>query len=194
VEATQKDERYTYADYALWDDETRYELIDGVAYAMARPSIAHQSVSMALSNQLYNYLQGKPCVVLSEVDVRLNAEGQDDTVVVPDILVVCDKNKLEDGAAVNGAPDVVIEILSPSSTRHDRFIKFQKYQQAGVREYWIVDPGDKTVWVNILDNGRYYGAVYADTDLAPVHVLQGCSINLADVFAQSYDKHLSNKP
>ena len=129
-------------------------------------------------------MHGKPCkLYAAPFDVRLNGAGdEDDTVVQPDIVVVCDKSKLDDKGC-NGAPDMVIEILSPSSTRHDMFIKFIRYQKAGVREYWVVDPDVKKVIAYILENGRYCGSVYADTESAPVHVLEGCVINLPDVFA-----------
>jgi Uma2 family endonuclease len=115
--------------------------------------------------------------------VRLNADTYDNTVVQPDLVVVCDKSKLDDKGCV-GAPDMVIEILSPSTEEYDKVEKFDQYLQAGVREYWIVDPVSKTVMVNILDDKKYYSATYAETDTVPVHVLEGCVIDLADVFAE----------
>ena len=182
MEALRKDKLYTYDDYSKWEDAERRELIDGVIYAMSpAPLRKHQRTSGRLYRQLANFLQGKPCeVYAAPFDVRLNAGI---TVVQPDIVVVCDKSKLDDKGCV-GAPDMVIEILSQSTEVRDRVLKFNQYLCAGVREYWIIDPDSKTVTVNILDNERYYSAAYAETDTAPVHVLEGCVIDLADVFAE----------
>jgi Uma2 family endonuclease len=178
------DKHYTYADYCTWDDSERWELIDGISYAMSpAPSPVHQRVSSRLHLQLASFLKGKPCEVFSApFDVRLNADTDDDTVVQPDLLVVCDKSKLDDRGC-NGAPDMVIEILSLTTARRDTHIKFQLYQQAGVREYWIVHPETKTVQTHVLENERYYTTSYADTDTIPVHVLDGCVISVPDVFA-----------
>ena len=184
MEALRKEERYVYADYCTWDDSERWELIGGVPYAMSpAPSSRHQTIIGALYLQLGNFLKGKSCkVFLSPFDVRLNFDTDDDTVVQPDLLVVCNQAKIDDKGC-NGAPDMVIEILSPSSARHDKSVKFRLYQQFGVPEYWIVDPETKTVQVHVLDNGRYYTNIYTDADDAPVHVLESCTINLADLFA-----------
>jgi len=183
MDALRKEEHYTYNDYSSWDDGIRYELIDGAVYAMSpAPSSAHQGVSMALSIQLGSYLKGKPCKVFAApFDVRLNADTFDDTVVQPDIVVICDQEKLS-GTGCTGAPDLVIEITSPSTARNDRLIKFNLYQQYGVREYWIVDPDTKSVTVHILESGKYITSAYADTDSVAVHVLDGCTIDLTEVF------------
>ena len=175
---------YTWSDYVSWDDDARYELINGMPYMMSpAPSISHQAVSMELSRQLANFLKGKPCKVLSApCDVRLNAGDGDDIVVQPDLLIVCDMSKL-DGRACVGAPDMVIEVSSPSSMRHDRLTKFHLYQKAGVREYWIVEDDTKILQIHILKNGEYTTRAYSDTDQAPVHVLDGCTIDLTAVFA-----------
>jgi len=185
MEALREDEYYTYDDYLKWEDAERCELIDGVIYAMSpAPLRRHQGVSSNLHGQLFDFLKGKPCkVYAAPFDVRLNAGTYNNTVVQPDVVVVCDKSKLDDKGCV-GAPDLVIEILSPSTEVRDRVLKFNQYLQAKVREYWIVDPDSKTVTVNILDNDRYYSAAYAETDKAPVHVLEGCVIDLTDVFAE----------
>ena len=98
-------------------------------------------------------------------------------------MIVCGKSKLDKNGCV-GAPDMAIEILSPSSARMDKLIKFQKYLKYGVREYWIVDPDSKTVQAHVLDNGNYITNVYADTDEAPIRILDGCVINLQDVFSE----------
>lgn len=178
-------ERYTYADYSSWDDGNRYELIGGTAYMMSAPSVMHQSISMEFSRQLAAFLVGKPCKVFaSPFDVCLSAMGDDDdTVVQPDIVVVCDGSKL-DSKRCNGAPDMIIEIISPSTSRHDRIVKLNRYLQAGVREYWIADPDDKAVTVHTLDNGRYIISAYEGTETVSVEVLDGCKITLTDVFTE----------
>ncbi|MCL1919203.1 MAG: Uma2 family endonuclease [Peptococcaceae bacterium] len=181
----QSDKQYTYSDYLKWGDDVRCELIDGIPYMSPAPSLAHQTISLGLSLQLGNFLKGKPCrLFTAPCDVRLNTPDGDDTVVQPDLLVVCDKAKL-DGKACVGAPDMIIEILSPSTERKDKVTKLNLYQKAGVREYWIVDIDSKTVQVCILKNDEYIIKAYTDADIMPVHVLEGCMVNLADVFVES---------
>ena len=179
----QEDQRYAYADYYEWDDGERWELINGAPYLMSpSPLRAHQKISMELARQLATFLKGKPCEIFAApFDVRLNADTYDDTVVQPDLLIVCDRSKLDDKCCV-GAPDMVIEILSPSTWRHDKFVKFHVYRKAGVREYWIVDPDAETVQVCILENGKYVTTMYGDSDIVSVHILDGCTVNLREVF------------
>jgi len=183
-------ERYTFADVLTWGENDRIELIDGEAYMMAPPSRIHQKISMELSRQLANYLDGKKCEVYpAPFGVRLFEKDKDspdnvDTLVEPDISVVCDKNKLDKNGC-KGAPDMVIEILSPSTLRHDRFVKLGLYQRAGVREYWIVEPETRTVQVYTLENGILQPrAFYGPEDVAKVNVLEGCFIELAKVFKE----------
>ena len=179
------EEYYTYADYCTWDDDERWELIDGVAYAMSpAPTVNHQSISAKLVTQLSNFLKGRTCrVFAAPFDVRLNADADDETVVQPDVLVVCDKSKFAaDGRGLIGAPDLAIEILSQSTEKHDKHIKFKTYQRAGVREYWIIDPQHRIVMANLLTDGVYIARMYFEEDTVPVQVLEGCLIDLADVF------------
>lgn len=183
-------EYYTFADVLTWDENDRIELIDGEAYMMAPPSRIHQQISMELSRQLANFLVGKKCKVYpAPFGVRLFEKDGDrpenvDTMVEPDISVICDKNKL-DKYGCKGAPDLIIEILSPSSVRHDRFVKLTLYQWAGVREYWIVEPETRTVQVFTLENGILKPtAFYGPGDIAKVNVLEGCFIELCKVFAE----------
>ena len=174
--------RYTYTDYAKWDDDNRWELIDGVPYMMAAPSVLHQSASMSIASQLYTFLRGRNCKVFhAPFDVRLGSRFLDNTVVQPDILVVCDKSKL-DKAGLVGAPDMAVEILSPSSGYHDSIRKYNLYKKAGVREYWIVEPESKTVVVNVLKDGKYVRTDYEAPDAVPVSVLEGCVVDLGEVF------------
>ena len=177
--------RYTYADYCAWDDGKRWELIDGEAFVMEAPSRMHQGILMELSRQVSNFLRGHPCKVFAApFDVRLNAEEADDTVVQPDLLVVCDGRKLADGKCCKGAPDFAVEILSPTTAKHDRLRKFNLYLKAGVQEYWIVDPDTRRIDAYVLQGGRYAATQYADTGDAQVHGIPGLAISLADVFAE----------
>ncbi|MCL1822683.1 MAG: Uma2 family endonuclease [Oscillospiraceae bacterium] len=184
MEAISKDKRYTYADYLTWDDDVRYELIDGVPYMMSSPSRIHQEILGILHVRLFNFLEGKPCrVFISPLDVRLNAnkEKSDNSIVQPDLLVVCDKSKV-DVQSINGAPDFVIEVLSPSTASYDFIVKLNKYIQAGVREFWIVDPVTETVQVHIIENNNHIINTYEKHETVPVHILDGCIIDLKDVF------------
>ena len=183
-----QERRYTFADLLGWDDHTRYELYDGQPVALASPSDVHQRISMALSVQLGSYLMGKKCsVYAAPFDVRLFEERGDspddvDTVLQPDLMVVCDPGKV-DRHGVHGAPDLVIEILSDSTRRIDRLTKFGLYQRAGVREYWIVDPEAQTVAVHLLQDGQYGSPdFYAANAAVPVSVLDDCAVDLARVF------------
>lgn len=185
-----QEQRYTYADLLGWDDGTRYELFDGVPTALASPSDSHQRVLTALLLQLGNYLEGKRCNIYpAPFDVRLFQDAKDrpedvGTVVQPDLMVVCDHNKV-DRHGVHGAPDLVIEILSDSTRRIDRLTKFNLYQRAGVREYWIVDPDVQTVAVHLLQDGQYGSPDFYATDTKiPVSILDDCMVDLARVFRQ----------
>ena len=185
-----QEQRYTYADLLAWDDNTRYELYSGQPVALASPTDVHQRISMALSAQLYNYLIGKKCsVYAAPFDVRLfeeHGDGPEDvnTVLQPDIMVVCDPDKV-DRRGIHGAPDLIIEILSPSSARYDRLVKFNLYQRAGVREYWLVDPTTRMVSVYTLENGKYQAAAYGADDSVRVGILDDCTIDLSTVFPET---------
>ena len=183
-------ERYTFADALAWDDGERAELIDGEIYLMApAPSRPHQKVSGEIFRQLANYLEGKKCEAYSApFDVRLFEQDGDrpedvDTMVEPDITVVCDPSRLDDRGC-KGAPDMVVEILSPSTRRHDRLVKLNLYQRAGVREYWIVSPEEQAVEVFLLsgDGLLLPHEVYSRDGIAKVNVLDGCFIELSKVF------------
>jgi Uma2 family endonuclease len=174
--------RYTYSDYMTWDGEERLELIDGVPYLMSAPNRQHQGMLSNLHGQFWTFLKGKKCkVYFAPFDVRLNADTLDDTVVQPDLLIVCDDSKL-DKAGCKGVPDMVVELLSPSTSRYDRTTKFDTYLKAGIREYWIIDPETKILAAHILRDGNYIIHPYTNEDKAPVHVLEGFSIDLSEVF------------
>jgi Uma2 family endonuclease len=183
---------YTYADYLSWETDKRYELIDGEAYMLAAPTVSHQAISGELFGRFWNFLQGKPCQVFTApFDVRLfpREDDGDDTVVQPDLLVVCDKSKLSDNRACRGAPDLVIEILSPSNTNTALLLKFKKYLEAGVREYWLIDPETKDVQVHILERGdekspnRYISGIYGNGENLDVNVLPGLKIDFNNIWS-----------
>jgi Uma2 family endonuclease len=181
---------YTYADVLEWDEDVRAEIIDGEIYMMAPPLTIHQGILMELAGQLRDFLKGKPCKVYpAPFGVRLfpREDKSDDTFVEPDIVVVCDRSKI-DKRGCNGAPDLIIEILSPSNSRNDKLLKFHKYLEAGVREYWIVDPEEKMAQTHILDSGHYITNIYDEKSAVPVSVLPGCVIELAAVFESDIDK------
>ena len=185
-EEFQGERRYTYADYLEWEGQERYELYDGEAFMMSSPSVAHQALLMGLSSAFDVWLQGKPCrVFAAPLDVRLfpKEDKSDRTVAQPDLLVVCDKDKLDKGS-VNGPPDLIIEIFSPSNTRGDLFRKFNYYLEAGVREYWVIDPESRSAQVHIYENGHYISSTYSGNDRIPVATLEGFEISLEALWAR----------
>ena len=174
-----KEDRYTLADALAWDEQDRIELIDGAPVMMAPPSRAHQEALMELSAQLHAYLRGKKCKVYpAPFAVRLfEREGERpedvDTLVEPDISVVCDPSKLDD-IGCKGAPDLIVEILSPSTRKKDCTLKVQKYMNAGVREYWIVDPDKKAVITYRFEGEDIPGiSMYTFQDKVPVGIFEG---------------------
>jgi len=173
---------YTVEDWLSWDEDVRAELLEGKLIMLAQPTVRHQRVLLEIAGQLWQFLKGKPCeVFMAPFGVRLFEN--EDTAFEPDIVVICDKGKLDDRIC-RGAPDMVIEILSPSTARMDRGQKYIKYQKAGVREYWIVDPDLNLLQAGVLKDGSYITTVFEANDIAPVAVLEGCEINLADVFSE----------
>lgn len=184
-----KKDAYTFADYLAWDGEGRIEIMDGQLIMMAPPSRIHQEISGALFAQLYNFLDGKKCrVYAAPFAVRLFEESDStpediQTVFEPDISVVCEMDKLDEHGCI-GAPDMIVEILSPSTLKHDLFFKMQRYRQAGVKEYWVVSPNEKTVTVYTLEDDYRVTAVYNQEDIAKVRVLSGCFIELSRVFTE----------
>ena len=187
-EAAAKD-TYTYGDYAKWPDEERWELIDGIPYNMSpAPSRFHQKILGDLYRQVANYLTGKTCeVYIAPFDVRLpkgeENDEQIDTVVQPDLVVVCDREKLDERGC-KGAPDLVVEVLSPGTAGKDMKIKLALYERVRVKEYWLVDPGNKTVQVYQLETSGRYGrpGIYTDTDQPKVGLFTDLAIDLSMVF------------
>ena len=187
----EKKERFTFADCLTWDEDARIEIISGEAFMMSPPSRIHQEICFEIGRQLGNYLEGKRCKVYpAPFGVRLFEQDGErpedvDTMVEPDISVICDRNKL-DKHGCKGAPDLIVEVLSPTTQRHDQLVKLNLYQRAGVREYWIVDPENRTVRVMVqAGNGTLQThEIYRREDVAKVNVLDGCFIELSKVFSE----------
>lgn len=184
-----KSAEFTYADYRAWPEDERWELIDGEAYAMAGSTLAHQTVVGELFIEIGSFLRGKPCrVFVAPFDIRLpgGKEADDDiaTVLQPDISVVCDPGKLDD-RGVRGAPDWVIEVLSPSTAARDQIEKLVVYERAGVREVWLVHPTDRVVSVYTLNAERRYGkpAIHETREMLAPGLFPDLQIDWGLVFA-----------
>jgi Uma2 family endonuclease len=184
---------YTYADYLTWKFAERVELIRGKIFKMSpAPSVLHQQVSGAIFGEVRNYLKGKPsCQVFhAPFDVRLpkksKVDERVDTVLQPDITVVCDESKL-DAKGCNGAPDMVVEIISPSSANRDLHEKYDQYEEAGVKEYWVVYPAEGSISQFVLDlNGKYQAKrPYTFIDEIESVAIPGLVIKLDDIFPSS---------
>ncbi len=151
---------YTYADYLLWKFEERIELFKGKIFKMSpAPGLKHQSISSWLHGELHIFFKNHKCKLFSApFDVRLTTKNKKDeeitTVVQPDLCVVCDLEKLDERGCL-GAPELVIEILSPGNSKKEMTNKFDLYEEAGVREYWIINPLDEMVLIYVLENGKF---------------------------------------
>jgi Uma2 family endonuclease len=189
VEEPDASASYTYADYLKWKFEERVELIKGRIMKMTAPNRKHQDVAGELITQLKNFLKGKTCKpYIAPFDVRLPKKGETNdkeiyTVVQPDICVVCDETKLDDKGCV-GAPDLVIEILSPGNSRKEVRIKHELYEEAGVKEYWIINPVEENIAVLLLNKeGKFDGAkLYAGFETITSVAVPGFVLNTTDIF------------
>ena len=155
------DQTYTYGDYRDWPEDERWELIDGVPYAMTAPKRIHQEIVTALAAQLYNYFKDTDCSpYVAPFDVRLPEADEQDadikTTVQPDLSVICDQDKLDELGCL-GAPDWVIEVLSPSTSLRDMNTKRDLYERHGVREYWLVHPTERWIMIYVLNDNKRYG-------------------------------------
>jgi Uma2 family endonuclease len=152
------DQKFTYRDYKSWPEHERWELIDGIAYDMSpAPSSRHQWISSELARKIGNHLENKSCKTFSApFDVMLpispiQDDNMIDTIVQPDISVICDSTKIIEKGCL-GVPDLIVEILSPSTSKKDLNEKFGLYEKHGVKEYWVVDPGNKYIRIFHLLN------------------------------------------
>ena len=188
--AQSNEEHYTYGDYAKWTDAQRWELIDGVPYAMTpAPTTGHQRTVRRLLTLLSNFLDEKPCevfaaptdVILADLD---EADENVETVLQPDLLVVCDPAKIEE-KGIRGAPDLTIEILSDSTAARDLGEKLALYEKHGVRCYIIVDPWSRTCTLREMgpDAKFAHPEIYAVGDAMPIRIFPELMIDLARLFA-----------
>ena len=180
-------QRYTYEDYCTWPDHERWELIDGIPYQMEAPSEYHQQISGNLFFAIRGYLTGKTCKAYSApFDVRLHINDIKDTVLQPDILVICDLDIL-DRKGAKGSPDLVIEILSPTTAKRDEKEKLPTYEKHGVKEVWIIDPIKLSVSVYVLNKfGRFNKPkIYQSRgDIIQATVLEDFKISLMNIFTK----------
>ncbi|MBF0475436.1 MAG: Uma2 family endonuclease [Deltaproteobacteria bacterium] len=182
-------ENCTYGDYLTWPEEERWEIIEGVPYDMSPgPSIRHQRISRNLFRQIDQFLLGRECEALyAPFDVRLPQTDESDqnvtTVVQPDISVICDPAKIDDRGC-RGAPDFIVEILSPHTSKKDQAEKLALYEKHGVKEYWIIYPDYATVIVRLLGQDGKYGPpeIHETNGSLEVATLPDLAIDLDVVF------------
>jgi Uma2 family endonuclease len=181
---------YTYADYLKWTFDERLELIKGKIFMMSpAPGPLHQRLSLRIGRWIGNYLEGKPCEVFTApFDVRLPRRSVNDkkivTVVQPDVCVICDINKIDDKGCI-GAPDIVVEILSPGNNKKELQNKYEAYEEAGVIEYWMVYPTESTLLRYTLIAGHFQTLrplTIGDEVTTPL--LPGFTLSLEELFAQ----------
>ncbi len=181
--------RYSYADYLTWQMDEMVELIKGKVFKRdaAAPGMSHQRVSVRLTSAFFNFLNGKSCQVFhAPFDVRLpvkSKKNQDiDTVVQPDLCVVCDLAKLDDAGCL-GAPDLVVEILSPGNNKRELKNKYEVYEESGVKEYWVIHPNEQTLLIYSLDNGKFKPSrLFASGDIVESVCIPGMRIDLEELF------------
>lgn len=188
---TQRNEnkRCTFQDLLSWDDNSRYEIFDGVPIMLATPTTKHQGIISYLTTEFNIFFKGQTCRVFpSPFTIRLSeADDYDhaDNVFEPDISIVCNKNQL-DQHGCKGAPNLIVEVLSPSTSRNDRVKKYNTYQRFGVYEYWIIDPLNETVEIYILDNGTYKRwNAYGREDTISSGQFESFEIKAEDMFSYS---------
>ncbi|MBR1478189.1 MAG: Uma2 family endonuclease [Lachnospiraceae bacterium] len=173
---------YTLKDYLALPDDKRVEMIDGVFYDMSSPTTIHQMIATKICNAIMNFIEknGGNCIpFIAPTDVQLDCD--DRTIVEPDVFITCDRSKIK-RARLFGAPDFIVEVLSPSNRRHDMCLKRNKYENAGVREYWIVDPDRKKVIVYLFGE-EPDTFVYGFDDKVPINIYDGdCMIDFADIY------------
>jgi Uma2 family endonuclease len=186
---------YTYADYLRWQLEERIELIKGKIFKMSpAPTARHQKVSREIMRDLLVYFdRNSPCQIYSApFDVRLldksksqNFNQEIYTVVQPDISVICDKSKIDEKGCI-GAPDLIIEILSPGNSKKEMKIKYALYEESGVREYWVVYPSEQSLFQFILNEEEKFvlKAVFTEDEVFNAHIFPDLQIDLAEVFAE----------
>jgi Uma2 family endonuclease len=178
---------YTYADYYKWQFDERVELIEGKIFQMNTPNPYHQELAGEIFTLLKNFLRKNPCkVYIAPFDVRITRKSTEDkditTVLQPDICVICDLSKVDRRGCI-GAPDLVIEILSPGNNAKELKNKYEAYEEAGVKEYWVVSPQNQTFLVyTLLDNKFQLSPVKVPGDTISSSALPGFTLNLTELF------------
>jgi Uma2 family endonuclease len=182
MELAEEKNRYTYADFLEWLGPEHYELVEGEAYLMAAPDTSACSWRLPPSCTVSS--KGSSAGVSRPLRGQTvpRADNSDDTVFEPDITAVCNRSKIY-WRGCSGAPDFAAEIISLRTASYDKVLKFNRYQKAGIREYWMAEPESRTVPASALENGHYSLLTYDDMGLVPVTTLPGCGIDLRDVFA-----------
>ncbi len=194
VEEPQSEYGFTYADYLTWNFKERIELIKGKIFKMSpAPAVTHQKISMDLISFFVKRLDHAPCQLFcAPIDVKLIgtsfrkrkvADNEIFTVVQPDIIVVCDPEKLTDPRSINGAPEMVVEVLSPGNTKTETKHKLNLYEENAVLEYWVVHPPYKYVEVYLLNNNKYSKpTIYELGEKIPCAVLGGIKVPVDEIF------------
>ncbi|KMZ53322.1 Uma2 family endonuclease [Dorea sp. D27] len=180
-DALKRNGTYTEEDYYNLPDDVRAELLDGYLIFMEAPTVRHQEIVGELYYYIRHHIKGRggPCkVLLAPVDVRI--DNDDGTMLQPDLVVVCDRDK-SDGRRINGAPDLVAEVVSPGSRKRDYLVKLNKYWTSGVREYWVVDPDNESVTVYEFGDREenFHIQTYSFRDNVPVGIFDGLSIDFS---------------
>jgi Uma2 family endonuclease len=189
VEEPSPDYVYTYADYLKWKFEERLELFRGKIFKLATPSTKHQTVAARLHLKIGGFLERHPCFVfIASFDVRLPVKNRKKnneitTVVQPNLGVVCDRSKIDERACC-GAPDFIIEILSPGNSQKEVRLKYELYEEAGVKEYWIVNPVEENIVVHVLNNEGKFQAIkmYAAGHVIHSSCTESLQIDVKEIF------------
>ena len=175
---------YSYADYLVWKIKERVELLKGKILEMSAPSPIHQEISGNLQGALFVFLKNSRCkLYTAPFDVRFPQKGESQvyTVVQPDLCVVCDLEKIDSKGCV-GAPDLVVEILSPGNSKKEMKSKFALYQEEGVREYWVVDPERELVFVYVAENKKFRPTIPIADDYVYSTIFLDFKIHTSDLF------------
>lgn len=174
----------SYQDLEKIDDKNRYEIINGELYLMTSPVPKHQIILLDMAKQFCEFFENKKCKpFIAPLDVLLDNKGKKSkNVVQPDLMVVCDESKIKD--KIEGAPDLIVEVLSKYNKKHDKFDKYHLYQKYGVREYWIIDIEEGTAYVYILNNDNIYTLprIYKIKEKIKSTIFKGLEISLEDTF------------
>ena len=188
VEEPSADYTYTYADYLKWQWEERVELFKGAIMKMAAPNTKHQMISVKLLGNFISVLANKTCRVFhAPFDVRLPVQNRKrdneiTTVVQPDLCVVCDEAKIDERGCL-GAPDIVIEILSPGNSKKEMQAKFGLYEEAGVLEYWVIIPVEEIVIIHYLETSKYSrNKIFSSGQVITSELLPALEIHTTDIF------------